>query len=138
MTVGTGFIAPNRNAAPKDRMAPRALCGSKPFDGFLQSIVHQVSVDLGGRNVLVTERPLDHKNIGGGRIQVGSEGVAQTVRADSLINTGLAKPVFYAVGHLPRRQARPAVGEKQRRTFPVTLAAALFEITAQEGAKIGL
>ena len=89
------------------------LTGSEPFEGLFKGSVHQVGINLGGRDIPVSERPFDHENIGGGRIQVGGEGVAQAVRADSLIDTRLAKPVFYAVG------------EKQRWTFPVTLGAAI-------------
>ena len=130
MTVGTGVIAPNRNAAPKDRMTPGALCGSKPFEGILKGIVHQVGINLRGRYIPVPECPLDHEQVGGRRIKVGGECMAQPVRGDALIDAGLSQPMFDAVGHLPWRKASSAVGEEHRPAFPVALTAAFFQVTA--------
>jgi hypothetical protein len=130
MTVGTGFIAPNKNAAPKDRMAPGPFCGSKPFEGILKGIVHQVSINLRGRDVPVPQRPLDHEQVGGRCIQVGGECMTQPVRADALIDAGLGQPMFDAAGHLPWRKASSAIREEQRLALPVALTAAFFQVTA--------
>lgn len=130
MTVGTGVVAPNRNAAPKDRKGPGPIWGSEPFEGFLQGIVHQVSINLRGRDIPVPKRPLDHEQVGGRRIKVGGECMAQPVRGDALIDAGLSQPMFDAIGHLPWRNTSSAVGEEHRPAFPVALTAAFFQVTA--------
>ena len=49
------FLGGNGKAAPKDRLIPGSI-RLQPFEG----VVDQVSVNLGGREVPVTQRPLDH------------------------------------------------------------------------------
>lgn len=131
-------VTTNENAVPKDRRIPGPECRSQSFDGVFQYPVDQVGVDLGGGQVSVSEGPLHNQDVAGSAVEMGGERMPQGVGSELFVYPRGFEPVFEPSRDLALGQARPAVGEKQRRTFPVTLAAALFEITAQEGAKIGL
>ncbi len=89
------------------------LTGSESFEGLLKGSVHQVGIDLRGRDIPVSERPLDHENIGGGRIQVGGEGVAQAVRADSLIDTDRPCEASILRGWPPARETGATRGWRE-------------------------
>ncbi len=128
----------NERAALEDRSFPTTFADSESFDSVLEGVVDQVGVDLRGGEVPVSEGPFDHQDIAGAAVEVGGEGVPQTVGTDALADARLSQPVLDAVGDLPRRQARSAVGEEQRPAFAIALAAALVQVGAQEGAQRGL
>ena len=128
----------NERAALEDRSFPTTFADSESFDSFLEGVVDQVGVDLRGGEVPVSEGPFDHQDIAGAAVEVGGEGVPQTVGTDALADARLSQPVLDAVGDLPRRQARAAVGEEQRPAFAIALTAALVQVDAEEGAQRGL
>ena len=61
----------------------------------LQSPVVDVGINLGGGNVGVPEKFLDHPQISSVLEEVGGKGVAQEVWVDVLFESGLAGPFLY-------------------------------------------
>ena len=74
----------NERAALEDRSFPTTFADSESFDSFLEGVVDQVGVDLRGGEVPVSEGPFDHQDIAGAAVEVGGEGVPQTVGTDAL------------------------------------------------------
>jgi hypothetical protein len=70
-----------------------ALAGLKPFEGFFQSAVHKVGIDLGGRYVPVPQGTLYDQQVIGGAVQMGCESVTQPMRRQVLIDARFFQPV---------------------------------------------
>ena len=87
-TAGTAAQAEKRAAAQR---AAARQSGSRV--GFvvdiLQLLVDQLGIDLGGRNVRVSQHLLDGVEIRAVFQQMGGKGVAQGVRGDFCLNSGL-------------------------------------------------
>jgi hypothetical protein len=67
--------------------------GLNPLEGFFQSAVHEVGVDLGGGDVPVPQGALNDQQVVGGAVQVGGKSVPQPMRRQVLIDAGLFQPV---------------------------------------------
>lgn len=75
---------------------------SEPFEGFFESAIDEVGVNLGRRNVAVAEGTLDDQQVAGGVVEVGGEGVTKAVGRKGLPDARLGQPVLEPVGHLTR------------------------------------
>lgn len=69
--------------------------GMKSLVDLLQSPVVDVGINLGGGNIGVPEKFLDHPQISSVLEEVGGKGVAQEVRIDVLFEPGLAGTFLY-------------------------------------------
>ncbi len=128
----------NEKAPPKDRLIPGPGCRLQPFEGLLERVVDEVGVDLGGREVPVPERTLHDQDVACPTVEVGGEGVAQSVGAQLLVDPRGPEPVIEPPGYLALGEARAAVREEQRPAVAGALAPALVQVGAQEGAQRGL
>ena len=81
----------NERAALEDRSFPTTFADSESFEGVLEGVVDQVGVDLRGGEVPVSEGPFDHQDIAGAAVEVGGEGVPQTVGTDALADARLGR-----------------------------------------------
>ena len=78
LPLGSASACPkggNERAALADRSFPTTCVYSELFESVLEGVVDQVGVDLGGRQIPVPERPLNHQDIAGTAVEVGGEGV---------------------------------------------------------------
>ena len=78
--------------------APRPFQdGSNPylqsFKSLFKGLVEQVRIDLGGRNLSMTEGLLDYKEVRSAFKETRSEAMPETVRCDMLFNTGFDDPL---------------------------------------------
>mgnify|MGYP005863373605 CR=1 FL=1 len=128
----------NGKAARTDRLGSMVDSGSEALEGILQRAVHEVGVDLGGRQVPVTEGPLDNQNVPGPTVEVGGEGVPKPMRAELLVDPRGLEPILEPPGHLALAEPFPVVGEEHGSAFSVALASAFDQVTPQEGAQGGL
>ena len=128
----------NGKAVRADRVFPMEGSALEPLDSVLESSVDQVGIDLRGGKVPVAQGALDHQDIPGAAVEVGGESVAKPMRAELFFDPRCPEPLVEPSGHLALAETAPAVGEEKRPAFLVAETTALFEVSAQEGAKGGL
>ena len=65
----------NEKAALADRSSPTTFADSELFEGVVEGVVDQVGVDLGGREIPVSEGSLDHQDVARAAVKMGGEKV---------------------------------------------------------------
>jgi hypothetical protein len=78
----------------------------------LETLLVDVGVNLGGRNIGVAEHLLDHTEIGAVAQQVRGEGVAEQVRIDVDLDAGVAADALEDLPDANGGQFRAAHGEE--------------------------
>ena len=83
-----------RETRPAKERVMRVKPGvSKTFEGFLQTAIDEVGVNLGSRDVAVAEGALDDQQVARRLVKVGGESVPQSVGRERLGDARLAEPV---------------------------------------------
>ena len=107
------------------------------LEGFLEGLVQQMRIDLGGSNRSVSESLLYGEDIRGASIQSGCETVPETVRCDPLIDSCFDDPLVKSALDLASGNALLQLTEKQSFRFNEYLLA-LFQISIKDRAKFGV
>lgn len=124
----------NTQAVWADRLPPFSGRRSETFEGVLEFAVNDVGVDLGCGEVLVAEGTLYNEDVAGSAVEVGCEGVPETVRAELLVDASSFEPILEPPGDLPFAESLTAIGQEQCRAFLVTPVPALCQVGSKEGA----
>ncbi len=123
-----------RKAARMDRLAQVSGYSLEALEGILKLAIHQVGVDQRCGEVAVPKGSLDYQDVPCSAVEVSSEGMAERMWAELLIDTCRLEPVVEPPGDLSLAEPPTPVGKEHCLAFSVAGASALCQVGSQEGA----